>query len=196
LFHFNTSQCEKEYHIGCLRENSIADLKDLPDNWFCTEDCGTLNTCLNDLIKRGPLKVPQYYMDIIKKKMKESAEDSIANLDVNWILLRGKAASEEDKAQLKDAVDIFHNLFKPIIDPVTRSDFIESMAYGMEMGGSTMNGSDFSGVYCALLTINSKAVTAGLFRVFGRNIAELSIVATSKSYQRKVCALFLSNFLY
>nr|GEU97701.1 increased DNA methylation 1-like [Tanacetum cinerariifolium] len=124
-------------------------------------------------------------MDIIKKKMKESAEDSIANLDVNWILLRGKAASEEDKAQLKDAVDIFHNLFKPIIDPVTRSDFIESMAYGMEMGGSTMNGSDFSGVYCALLTINSKAVTAGLFRVFGRNIAELSIVATSKSYQRK-----------
>lgn len=48
-----------------------------------------------------------------------------------------------------------------------------------------MNGLDFSGVYCALLTLNSKAVTAGLFRVFGRNIAELSIVATSKLYQGK-----------
>ncbi|GKA35245.1 hypothetical protein Tco_0721736 [Tanacetum coccineum] len=34
---------------------------------------------------------------------------------------------------------------------------------------------------------SSKAVTAGLFRVSGRNIAQLSIVATSKSYQEKGC---------
>ncbi|PWA94587.1 Zinc finger, FYVE/PHD-type [Artemisia annua] len=94
-------------------------------------------------------------MDRITKKLKNPAGDS------NWIVLRGKNASEENRALLKKAVDILHDVFKPIIDPVTRNDFIQSMAYG------------------------NKAVTAGLFHVFGRNIAELSIVATSKSYHRK-----------
>ncbi|GJV44199.1 hypothetical protein Tco_1428735 [Tanacetum coccineum] len=77
-----------------------------PGNWLCTDDRGTLHSRLNDLVKCGPLRVPQYYMDIIKKKMIESVEDNISNLDVNWILLRGKAASEEDTAQLLEAVYI------------------------------------------------------------------------------------------
>ncbi|PWA37556.1 zinc finger, RING/FYVE/PHD-type, Acyl-CoA N-acyltransferase, Jas TPL-binding domain protein [Artemisia annua] len=194
-------QCEKDYHIGCLREKKIADLKDLPPgNWFCSKDCGLLHSHLNDVVEGEPVNVPKYFMDRITKKLKNPAGDS--NPDIKWIVLRGKNASEENRALLKKAVDILHDVFKPIIDPVTRNDFIESMAYGLKMGGSTMNGLDFSGVYCALLTLNNEAVTAGLFRVFGRNIAELSIVATSKSYHRKgyfniffnVFESFLSSF--
>ncbi|GKC56401.1 hypothetical protein Tco_1083999, partial [Tanacetum coccineum] len=41
----------------------------------------------------------------------------------------------------------------------------------------------------------SNAVTAGLFHVFGRNIVELSIVATSKSYQEKVSRLSISSVM-
>ncbi|GKD11927.1 hypothetical protein Tco_1196334 [Tanacetum coccineum] len=41
-------------------------------------------------------------------------------------------------------------------------------------------------VCIAMLTVKSKFVTAGMFRVFGEETAELSIVATSEPYKQKV----------
>uniref|UniRef100_A0A803QZC9 Increased DNA methylation 1 C-terminal domain-containing protein n=1 Tax=Cannabis sativa TaxID=3483 RepID=A0A803QZC9_CANSA len=46
-------------------------------------------------------------------------------------------------------------------------------------------GQEFGGMYCAILMVNSTVVSAGLLRVFGQEIAELPLVATSNSNHGK-----------
>ncbi|KAI3687860.1 hypothetical protein L1987_81563 [Smallanthus sonchifolius] len=162
-------QCELEFHIGCLREHYIANLKALPPgSWFCSVECGRLNYAVKVLVSCGAQKVP------------DSLVGNITDLDVKWIIVHGKHASEENKLLLAEAAEIFHDGFSPIIDLVTEKDFIEEMTYG-----KTIDASDFAGVHCAILTTGSKVVTAGLFRIFGHEIVELPIVATSQRYQKK-----------
>ncbi|KAJ0476673.1 putative histone acetyltransferase chromatin regulator PHD family [Helianthus annuus] len=162
-------QCELEFHIGCLREHYKANLKALPPgSWFCSVECGRLSYVIKVLVTRGAQKVP------------DTLVDTVTNLDVKWVVVHGKHASEEDKSLLAEAADIFHDGFNPIVDSVTGKDFIESMTYG-----KSIDASDFAGVHCAMLTTGSKVVTAGLFRVFGHDIVELPIVATSQTYQGK-----------
>ncbi|XP_076906284.1 uncharacterized protein LOC143562343 [Bidens hawaiensis] len=44
-------QCEKECHIGCMREHNMADLKKLPKGeWFCRNDCQRINSLLKKLL--------------------------------------------------------------------------------------------------------------------------------------------------
>ncbi|XP_024985515.1 increased DNA methylation 1-like isoform X2 [Cynara cardunculus var. scolymus] len=173
-------QCEKEFHIGCLREHKIDDLKELPvGNWFCCVDCDRIHSVLKDLRTCGPERVPDFLMDIVRNKWKESDANGFI-FDMEWIVLCGKDALHEHQLLLSEAVDIFHECFDPIIDSTTGSDFIPSMAYGMKMGDS-----DFSGVHCAMLMRGSSVITAGMFRIFGQDVAELPIVATSKPEQGK-----------
>ncbi|KAL0743320.1 hypothetical protein Bca4012_084833 [Brassica carinata] len=56
---------EKEFHVGCLKDHNIADLKELPkDKWFCFLGRKKINTSLGDLIVREEEKlsnnVPHY----------------------------------------------------------------------------------------------------------------------------------------
>ncbi|XP_074325448.1 increased DNA methylation 1-like [Apium graveolens] len=51
--------------------------------------------------------------------------------------------------------------------------------------GRNIRGQDLSGMYCAILTVNSTVVSAGLLRIFGRDLAELPLVATTKENQGK-----------
>ncbi|CAH1440607.1 unnamed protein product [Lactuca virosa] len=78
----------------------------------------------------------------------------ITNSDVKWIVFHGKDVSDDNKMLLSQAVDIFHKHFTSIVDSITASDFIPSMAYGRTIGDS-----DFK-VQCAMLTIETKVVTA------------------------------------
>ncbi|XP_074331015.1 uncharacterized protein LOC141668183 [Apium graveolens] len=52
--------------------------------------------------------------------------------------------------------------------------------------GRNIRGQDLSGMYCAILTVNSTVVSAGLLRIFGRDLAELPLVATTKENQGKL----------
>ncbi|CAH1440612.1 unnamed protein product [Lactuca virosa] len=74
--------------------------------------------------------------------------------------------SNDNKMLLSQAVDIFHKHFTSIVDSITGSDFIPSMAYGQTIGDS-----DFK-VQCAMLIVELKVVTAGMLRVFVENVAE------------------------
>ncbi|KAK1429441.1 hypothetical protein QVD17_11650 [Tagetes erecta] len=175
------NQCEKEYHIGCLRKEMHIDLKELPaGNWFCTTECKNLFSSLRLLVSVSPLNVKHDYMQIVQNKFKDSDANNITNGDIQWIIFNGKDAYEEKHPLVRQVVDMFHDCFRPIIDPVTKKDFISSMAHGKKIGSL-----DFSGVYTALLTIDSKVISAGMFRVFGCEFAELPFVATSRSNQGK-----------
>ncbi|XVF76337.1 hypothetical protein PTKIN_Ptkin13bG0258300 [Pterospermum kingtungense] len=174
-------QCEKEYHIGCLRTHKMADLREIPrGKWFCCSDCSRIHSTLQKLLISGPEKLPDSFLDVIKKKYAEKGLDADINIDVRWRLLSGKFASPETRLLLSQAVGIFHECFDPIIDATTGRDLIPCMVYGRNLKGQ-----EYGGMYCAVLTINSFVVSAGIVRVFGQEIAELPLVATSKANHGK-----------
>ncbi|XP_022860542.1 uncharacterized protein LOC111381065 isoform X1 [Olea europaea var. sylvestris] len=174
-------QCEKEYHVGCLKKCKMADLKELPKGkWFCSVDCKRIYSALQDLLNAGEEKLPDPSLDVIKKKQEGKCSDAGVDFDVRWRLLNGKIASRETRVLLSQAVAIFHDCFDPIVDSETGRDFIPSMVYGRNIRGQ-----DFGGMYCAILTVNSTVVSAGILRIFGQEIAELPLVATRICNQGK-----------
>nr|XP_027084812.1 uncharacterized protein LOC113706931 [Coffea arabica] len=170
-------QCEKEYHVGCLKEHGLDDLKELPnENWFCSKECSSIHSALQQLISDGDKELPYFLLSMIQQK----CEDQGAEDKISWRLLLGKAASEENRKWLSGAVSVFHDRFDPIGDSNKGRDLIPVMVYGR-----SNRDQDFAGMYCAVLTVNSTVVSAGIFRVFGQDVAEIPLVATSTAFQGK-----------
>ncbi|XP_021899063.1 increased DNA methylation 1-like [Carica papaya] len=87
-------------------------------------------------------------------------------------------ASSDARRLLSSAVAILHDRFDPISESGSRGDLIPAMVYGRQVKGQ-----DFGGMYCAILTVNQVIVSVGVFRVFGTDLAELPLVATSNECQ-------------
>ncbi|KAJ8426529.1 hypothetical protein Cgig2_022536 [Carnegiea gigantea] len=85
-----------------------------------------------------------------------------------------------------DVSALFVECFSPITAKSGR-DLIPVMVHGRNISGQ-----EFGGMYCILLTVRSVVVSAGLLRIFGREVAELPLVATSKEFQGK--GYFLALF--
>ncbi|TKY67145.1 Increased DNA methylation 1 [Spatholobus suberectus] len=168
-------QCEKEYHVGCLRDHNMQNLEELPEGkWFCCSDCDQLHTALVNLVARGKENLPDSLLSLIRKKYADKGLETGADLDIKWRVLNWKLAeSDETRQLLSKAVAIFHERFDPIVHPTSGIDFIPTMLYGRDIKGQ-----DFGGMYCAVLTVNQVIVSAGIFRVFGSEVAEFPLVAT------------------
>ncbi|KAJ7981075.1 putative Acyl-CoA N-acyltransferase with RING/FYVE/PHD-type zinc finger domain [Quillaja saponaria] len=173
-------QCEREYHVGCLKDHNIQNLKELPQgNWFCSTNCTHIHSALLNLVAHGEEKLPVSLLNIIKKKHEEKGLESGASLDIKWRVLNWKLSNCDNTRQLlSKAVSIFHSCFDPIIDSASGRDFIPSMLYGR-----SIRGQEFGGMYCAVLTVNKLVVSAGMFRIFGPEVAELPLVATDTDCQ-------------
>ncbi|GFZ02301.1 acyl-CoA N-acyltransferase with RING/FYVE/PHD-type zinc finger domain-containing protein [Actinidia rufa] len=154
-------QCEREYHVGCLRDSGLCDLKELPkDKWFCCNDCNRIHVALQNLVLVGAEMIPASVSNKINRKHAEkgfTVED--ANY-VQWQVLSGKSRYPGHLPLLSRAAAIFRECFDPIVASSGR-DLIPVMVYG------------------------SVVVSAGLLRIFGRQVAELPIVATSRENQGK-----------
>nr|KYP42930.1 hypothetical protein KK1_035637 [Cajanus cajan] len=167
-------QCEKEYHVGCLRDHKMAYLKELPEgDWLCCNDCTKIHATLENLLVRVAERLPESLLDVIKKKQVERCLEPLNEIDVRWKLLNGKIASPETRPLLLEAVSMFHECFDPIVEAAAGRDLIPAMVYGRNLQTQ-----DFGGMYCALLIVNSSVVSAGMLRIFGKDIAELPLVAT------------------
>ncbi|KAL3849575.1 hypothetical protein ACJIZ3_011457 [Penstemon smallii] len=172
-------QCEKEYHVGCLREQNMDNLKAVPkDSWFCCIQCNEINSALQKLIDDGEQRLPEFLSSILKTKYEEQGSGP----DIKWRLLRGREAPIAMRKPLSAAVSVFHEQFQPIADSSTQNaDLIPDMVYGRAI----KNGPDYGGMYCAILMVNSVVVSAAIFRTFGEEVAELPLVATRSEYQGK-----------
>ncbi|KAF7818694.1 increased DNA methylation 1-like isoform X2 [Senna tora] len=174
-------QCEKEFHVGCLRDHKMAYLKELPEGkWFCCLDCNRIHSTLQKFLVWGAERLPDYLLDIIKMKQEEKGLEFINDIDVRWRLLNAKISSPETRPLLSEAISIFHECFDPIVDSTTGRDLIPAMVYGRNVRSQ-----EFGGMYCAILTVNSSVVSAAMLRIFGRDVAELPLVATSNGNHGK-----------
>ncbi|KAL0291905.1 UNVERIFIED_CONTAM: hypothetical protein Sradi_7009800 [Sesamum radiatum] len=179
---FYVISVRKEYHVGCLKEKNIDDLKVLPEGeWFCGSPCSNIYLALQKLIEDGEQRLPEDLLDVLKMKCKGQDLQKNPELGIRWRLLRGKKATEDTRVWLSGAVNIFHDRFDPIVDVSTgRLDLIPHMVYGRHCKDQ-----DFCGMYCAVLMVDSVVVSAGIFRIFGEEVAELPLVATRSEYQGK-----------
>ncbi|XP_023541426.1 uncharacterized protein LOC111801612 [Cucurbita pepo subsp. pepo] len=173
-------QCEKEFHVGCLKEHNMEDLKELPQGkWFCCPGCNMIHSALGKLVFLGGEKLPESILVSVRKKIDDKGPGSINNLEIRWRVLNWKmSSSDETRSLLSKAVSIFHYCFDPIVDSASGRDFIPSMLYGRNIRGQ-----EFGGIYCAVLTVNECVVSAGIFRIFGSEVAELPLVATDTNFQ-------------
>ncbi|GAB2274686.1 hypothetical protein Dimus_009456 [Dionaea muscipula] len=174
-------QCEKEYHVGCLRSHKIQDLKELPEGkWFCSSDCNRIHSALQQLIVTGEQELPESLVDVIYKKYKEKGS-GYNNLQLRWRLLSGNfSCMDETRLLLSKAVSVFHEQFDPILNPNSAQDLIPHMVYGRDVKDRELRG-----MYCAILSVNSIVVSAVVFRIFGKEAAEIPLVATSSDSQGK-----------
>ncbi|KAG8649279.1 uncharacterized protein LOC110607443 isoform X2 [Manihot esculenta] len=175
-------QCEREFHVGCLRESGLCDLKALPkNNWFCSNDCNRIYMALRSSVSSGIQMIPPSQLNIITKKHAEKGVSihGPAYEDVQWRILMGKSRDREDLSLLSAAAAIFRECFDPIVAKTGR-DLIPVMVYGRNISGQ-----EFGGMYCVLLLVRDIVVSAGLLRIFGREVAELPLVATSREHQGK-----------
>ncbi|CAN4109652.1 unnamed protein product [Withania somnifera] len=173
-------QCEKEYHVGCLRESGLCDLKELPkDKWFCCNDCHKVYVVLKNCVLKGAEVIPApAAAAITKKHVQKCLMDTTTN-NIQWRILSGKSRFPEHLPLLSSAAVIFRECFDPIVAKTGR-DLIPVMVYGRNISGQ-----EFGGMYCIVLIVKSVVVSAGLLRIFGQEVAELPLVATSRENQGK-----------
>ncbi|KAL4188954.1 hypothetical protein AMTRI_Chr08g204640 [Amborella trichopoda] len=166
-------QCEREYHVGCLKDQGICDLKELPEGkWFCCVDCSMIHVTLQKLITNRAEMLSDSLLDIIKRKHEEKGLTMDSETGMQWQLLSGKAWHLNDGCLLSKANTMFHECFGPLLEQ-TGCDLISCMVEGKQMGDR-----EYGGFYCAVLTVNSAIASAGLLRIFGQEVAELPLVAT------------------
>ncbi|XP_068637073.1 uncharacterized protein [Aristolochia californica] len=171
-------QCEREFHVGCLRNHGFCDLKELPkEKWFCSADCTRIHTELANRLTDGAETISASC--ITERKLEERILNNEAGDCLNWQFLSGKFGSSDQRTLLSKAAAIFRDCFDPIVEKTGR-DLVPAMVYGRNIGGQ-----DFGGMFCAVLIVNSIVVSAGIFRIFGMEVAELPLVATSKENQGK-----------
>lgn len=176
-------QCEKEYHVGCLRSQWQVDLKELPEGeWFCCNSCSEIRSSLDKIISDGAQPLSGSDIDIIRKKHESKGLIMDTDTDIRWQLLAGRSATEDGNLLLSSAVPIIHQSFDPIVEANTGRDLIPEMVNGRRPKDG-MPGQDYSGMYCALLTVGSTVVSAALLRIMGGEVAELPLVATSMDLQ-------------
>ncbi|KRH32313.1 hypothetical protein GLYMA_10G044200v4 [Glycine max] len=174
-------QCEKEYHVGCLRDIGLCELEELPkDKWFCCDDCNRIYVALQNSVAAGAEIIPASVSELIIRKHEDKGLCTYGAMnDIQWRILSGKSRYPEHLPLLSRAAAIFRECFDPIV-AISGRDLIPVMVYGRNISGQ-----EFGGMYCIVLIVNSVVVSAGLLRIFGRNVAELPLVATSRAHQGK-----------
>ncbi|KAK9810346.1 hypothetical protein WJX72_009121 [[Myrmecia] bisecta] len=153
-------QCEREFHVGCLKKFGRGHLHELPDgDWFCSPECHSINDSLRARVLAGPVPISG---------------------DHTWQLLRGKDGTHATTWALKSAAELLQESFDPIIDIISGQDLLNVMVYAQELGEW-----DYTGMYTAVLRHKGKPVAAAVFRVFGPQLAELPLVATRLTARRQ-----------
>uniref|UniRef100_A0A1D1Z861 Chromodomain-helicase-DNA-binding protein 4 n=1 Tax=Anthurium amnicola TaxID=1678845 RepID=A0A1D1Z861_9ARAE len=176
-------QCEREYHVGCLRQRGLVGLESCPKgNWFCSESCSKIYLHLRKLLgKTNPTAVDGFSWTILRSR-KENDPDLDA-FDMETLT--------EHHSNLSVAVDVMHECFEKIVEPRTKTDLVADILFNKE---SELNRLNFWGFYAMLLRSGDELISVATFRVFGEKVAEVPLVGTRVQYRRKgMCRLLMDE---
>ncbi|CAG9464154.1 unnamed protein product, partial [Pedinophyceae sp. YPF-701] len=161
-------QCDREFHVGCLRKWQRAWLEKLPSGrWFCSPACRETNKDISSVVSRGDMPITEWH---------------------SWQVMQGKNRGGTSGWDLRAVLKILQESFDPIMDLSTNTDLLPIMVQGGSHGDY-----DYSSVYTMALRFRGKPVVAAVFRVFGEEVAELPLIATKSDARREGHARVLMN---
>ncbi|KAI5082066.1 hypothetical protein GOP47_0001809 [Adiantum capillus-veneris] len=171
-------QCEREFHVGCLKEKNIVDLQELPDGeWFCGTDCTRIHKVLHELVLCGPKPVCTNICNmVLEAKPQQEVKPQVS--EYTWQLLHGRRGDPKNGKILSEAASVYAESFDPIVDATSGRDLISVMVHSR-----SIRDQDFGGMYCAVLKRKEIIVSTAMIRVFGRHFAEMPLVATSTAFR-------------
>ncbi|KAL7170645.1 hypothetical protein ACSBR2_035513 [Camellia fascicularis] len=169
-------ECPRAFHAATQYSFSHFVQELSRDKWFCCDDYNRIHVALQNLVLVGAEMIPASVSYAIHRKhVKKGFTDGVSN-DVQWRILSGKSHYPKHLPVLSRAAECF--------DPIVATsglDLIPVMVYGRHIFGQ-----EFGGMHCVVLIVKSVIVSAGLLRIFGREVAELRLVATSRENQGKL----------
>ena len=180
-------QCMREFHVGCLEENGMGKLESLPEgDWFCDSRCGKIHGHFKGLVKEG--KMPVDVLTMVdpamasdgKRRQKVPNPYKLELSNYSFHVLNGSDGSPETEEAISDATRLLQESFDPIMDLASNTDLLPLMISARQAGEW-----DYSGMYTLLLKYCETPVVAAVVRVFGPQMAELPLIATSKSQRRR-----------
>nr|XP_024393617.1 uncharacterized protein LOC112290960 [Physcomitrium patens]PNR40773.1 hypothetical protein PHYPA_018176 [Physcomitrium patens] len=176
-------QCGREYHVSCLKDSGVDDLNELPEGeWFCQKDCKVIDEILTQLVANGPeLLSNSIISELLESRQQQSSVKvklESSNPRFGWQILCGEGGSSANVQTLAEAANIFTECSDPIRDAKTGKNLIPLMVQSRRAKDH-----DFEGVFCVVLKLNEKVVSAALLQIFGREIAEVPLIATSLPHQ-------------
>ncbi|KAM0953674.1 putative histone acetyltransferase chromatin regulator PHD family [Dioscorea sansibarensis] len=166
-------QCEREFHVGCLRESGVSGLTNCPTrDWFCSEKCSKVFFHLQKLLGK-------------------SNQTSVRG--ISWALFRSSSANgaEDVNVKLHDAIDVLHECFVTILEPRTNSDISADLIFNRRSELKRLN---FPGFYTMVLQKRNELISVASFRVFGDKVAEMPLIGTRVKYrQQGMCRLLVNE---
>ena len=161
-------QCEREFHVGCLKKHHGICLKSLPDaEWFCGSSCSQVNAALRNTVAAG------------EQRLLTGASSDDSQM-YSCQILRGKGGSHDSARALAQAMRVLKSSFDPLRDLSTGTDLLPLM-----VEASTFQDQDYRNVHTILLKSRDQPVCAAVLRVFGRHLAELPFIATKREHRRQ-----------
>ncbi|XP_047090243.1 uncharacterized protein LOC124702169 isoform X2 [Lolium rigidum] len=175
-------QCEREYHVGCIR-NKDDQLTCCPEGcWFCSRECSEIFQHLQELIGKP---IPTSVEGLSCTILKFDRENVSGNVDFD------NEKMAEQYGKLCIALDVLHECFVTIIEPRTRRDVSEDIVFNRESDLRRLN---FRGFYTILLQKDGELLSVGTFRVCGKKFAELPLIGTRVQYRRQgMCRLIMNE---
>ncbi|KAH0466103.1 hypothetical protein IEQ34_006206 [Dendrobium chrysotoxum] len=146
-------QCGRMFHVGCLRLHGICDIKarpSPPDTWLCGNKCIKIHADLLSFVQDGPMSIPESLLTSMHSSV-GSIVRTHTQIDVHWQLLSGRFQGDKR----------YH-------------DVLSTMVNG-EKGVAEF----FGGMFCDVVAVKSKIVSATLLRMFGNHVAKIPLAATA-----------------
>ncbi|XP_023536129.1 increased DNA methylation 1-like [Cucurbita pepo subsp. pepo] len=160
-------QCEQNVHIGCVKSVRVLgdDSNQIDrETWFCTRKCEDIHMALQKLLW---------------KQIQVGEEED----NLTWTLMKHcpDTMTENQRKKFNSAIGIMHESFRPVKDPITKSDLIEDVILSKRSETKRLN---FEGFYTVVLERKNKVTTVATLRVYGDEVAEIPFVATRLKYRR------------
>ncbi|KAL4571150.1 hypothetical protein LXL04_017901 [Taraxacum kok-saghyz] len=177
----NCEQCERRYHIGCLKQKEgFIKLESYPQaNWFCTSRCEEIFMGINKLLGKP---IPVGRDDLTWTILKHKNPDDPSNLE----------EITENYSKLNIAISVMHECFEPVKEPRTQRDIVEDVVF---CRWSDLNRLNFKGFYTVLLEKDDELISAATIRIYGEKVAELPLIGTRFRFRRRGMCHALMNEL-
>ncbi|VFQ70978.1 unnamed protein product [Cuscuta campestris] len=180
----NCSQCENQYHVGCIISNGLPKPGSYPEGyWFCNKKCEQIFFGLHKLLgKPICLGTDKLSWTLLKYPKPGNFSHNVPDDEL----------AIESYSKLSVALGVMHECFEPIKESRTGRDLMEDIVFNR---WSELGRLNFRGFYTVLLERNDELITVATVRVHGEKVAEVPFVATRFQYRRLGMCRILMNVL-